>query len=255
MSDPNADCYGLQGFQETAPWPYGHVRIGFIHQILVHNFVIALLLHYLNETLEVILVTVFVSYVFFPQANTHFENMTDSLMGDILQGCLGIILAIIIQRYVTYIPRLIVYIEDDLGLSVITWAVLLLIFGPVGQLAGLNFTLGGQTFNYGVLITMFFDILLFYLIIIWGVFGEKYDRIVWGVGSARIQDKRRAKWRAFWAITVIILLLSLPAVLVNVSTYYKMWVVFYFVVIIVLAASLSKRTIHFSWPKRYYGGE
>ncbi len=254
MADPNLVCYGWDAFLESEPWPYGHFRIGFIHQILVHNFFYSLLLHYANESFEVLLATSFSSYLIFLGANTNFENMTESLLGDMLQGLLGILTAIVIQRYVTYIPRLIVYIEDDVWRSVLGWIVLLL-FGLTGQFAGIAYTFGGQKYNFGVLISIVFDIVFFYLILIWGIFGSRYDDLVWSVGSAQVRDKRRAKWHAFWAITVIIVLFGIPAIPITISTYFKVWFILVFVIVAILAASLFKYPIHYHWPKRYYGAE
>jgi hypothetical protein len=81
-------------FDTNSAWPMAHILNPFILEILLQKTWLTLILIWGWESIEVIAITIFSGqYVIFVGDDSEIEPVTDTLIGDILQGILGIILA------------------------------------------------------------------------------------------------------------------------------------------------------------------
>jgi len=84
-------------FDTNSAWPLAHMYNPFILQILVQRWWFTLLVVWAWESVEILAVTIFQGqYVIFVGDDSEIEPITDTLVGDIFQGILGILLGYLV---------------------------------------------------------------------------------------------------------------------------------------------------------------
>lgn len=92
-------------FDTLSAWPLAHIINPFILQIVFQRVWLSFLIIWAWESLEVLAVVVFRGdYLIFVGDQSDLEPVTDTLLGDIIQGALGILLALLVQ-FTWKIPR------------------------------------------------------------------------------------------------------------------------------------------------------
>lgn len=83
---------------DQSTWPMSHVLNPFLIQVLFQRWYITVIAFYFWESVEVFFLATFSGYELFVGDNSDFEPITDSLLGDQINGLMGLLMGILFSR-------------------------------------------------------------------------------------------------------------------------------------------------------------
>lgn len=222
----------------SSTWAMAHVLNPFLIQTIFQDWKLSVIIFFAWESIEVLFLILFKKYQIFFGDESEYEPVGDSLIGDIINGILGVILSFMFQ-IVFKVPRLTPSIYSRL--SNITIKRILLYLGMILPFLTYNSTISHKNLSYPIYIGVFISMLVHTILLSysWLYFNNTKEEInqIWG-------GKKSKKHRSQIYIALISLLVCFQYLGTYYITYvyYQVWSIWgiSMIILILLLASQGR---------------
>ncbi len=253
MADDFA-CYSPKFLIWWDPWVYIHFINGVILELFLKDWKLSILIGVAWEILETILMTFFRSYVLYGGDNDSYESASDSYLGDVLIGAGGVVITLVLRKYIVYIPQLIVSFENDTKLALVGLTQMVAILAVSSVILITQNTLfpipeNTVRVDVAIIIIACFQITAFAYMYLWTVRTPAYYNLTWGWKNTNSPAV------TFKIIGIVIFLLAVPYFVKLPWTQVIAFVQVYLFLIVMLSISMCIRPVRHIFNTRIYTNE